>query len=153
MKKSLLLLIVSLVLSSFSLVVAQEGPPKVLLIIREDIKPSMMDDHNRHSAEFASIFAQLQTPNHRIAMVPIAGSENEVVYLTAAESFGELEGMIKATDKKMSNPNGSVKAQMTRLQKEAPGLHTGMRDMLGYLQARFQFTIPAYLSRRCATLM
>ncbi|MEP6920220.1 MAG: hypothetical protein ABI967_03765 [bacterium] len=139
MKKSLLLVVLSLVLSSVSLVVAQEGPPKVLLIVREEIKPGMMDDHNRHSAEFASIFSQLQTPNHRLAMVPVAGSENEVLYVTGAESFGELEGIMQATDKKMSDPNPSVKAQMARLQNEAPGMHNGMRDMMAIYRPDLSF--------------
>lgn len=140
MKKSLLLAVVSLVLCSFTIVVGQEhSPPKVLLIVREEIKPSMMDDHNRHSAEFASVFGQLQTPNHRIAMVPIAGNENEVLYVTAAESFRELEGMLQATDKKMGAPSASVKTQMARLQKEAPDLHAGMRDMLALYRPDLSF--------------
>ena len=50
-----------------------------------------MGTHGRHSGEFVNIFNQLQTPNHRIAMVPVAGNENEVVYITGAESFAEIE--------------------------------------------------------------
>ena len=104
MKKSLLMFVV-LVLSACSAVMAQtvpdsHGPPKVLYIVREDIKPGMMPAHTKHSANFVSIFGKLQTPNYRIALVPVAGSENEVVYLTGANTFAELEGMLQATDKK-----------------------------------------------------
>jgi hypothetical protein len=90
----------------------------------------MMSTHNRHSAEFAGIFNKLQTPNHRIALVPVAGSENEVIYLTGADTFAELERIQKATDEKMSAVGTNVKADLDRLDKEAPALHAGMRDML-----------------------
>lgn len=135
MNKSLLLLVVVTLLATFSPVSAQPpparpGPPKVLLIVREEIKPGMMAAHNRHSASYASLFRTLQTPNHRIALVPVAGSENEVIYLTAGESFAELESILNATDKKMSEISGNLKAEVDRLDKEAPLLHDGMRDML-----------------------
>lgn len=138
MKKSLLLVLVSLFVSCLT-VVAQEGPPKVLLIVREDIKPGMMPTHIRHSAEFAGIFRKLKTQNERIALLPVAGSENDVIYLTGAGSFGELEGIIQGTDKKMSAVNASMQAQVDRLEKEAPALHSGMRDMLALFRPELSF--------------
>jgi hypothetical protein len=133
MKKSLLFLVVVTLISAFSQVFAQEpamhGPPKVLYIVREDIKPGMMGAHNKHSASFASIFRALDTPNHRIALVPVAGSENEVIYLTGADSFKELEDILNGTDKKMSGASGNIRADLDRLDKEAPVLHAAMRDM------------------------
>ena len=138
MKKSLLFFVVVTLISAFSQVLGQtpamHGPPPVVLIVREDIKPGMMATHNRHSAEFAGIFNKLQTPNHRIALVPVAGSENEVIYLTGAGTFAELEGIQKATDDKMSGVSGSMKADVDRLDKEAAALHAGMRDMLATLR-------------------
>jgi hypothetical protein len=131
MRKSLLFLVVVTLLSMFTQVLAQDrqGPPPVLLIVREDIKPGMMATHNRHSSEFAAIFNKLQTPNHRVALVPVAGSENEVIYITGAGTFAELEGMQKATDDKLALAGGNMKADLDRLDKEAPALHAGMRDM------------------------
>jgi hypothetical protein len=143
MKKSLLFFVVVSLISAFSQVFAQtpatQGPPPVVLIVREDIKPGMMGTHNRHSAEFAGIFNKLQSPNHRIALVPVAGSENEVIYLTGAGTFAELEGMQKATDDKMSAASGSMKADLDRLDKEAPALHAGMRDMLAVLRPEYGY--------------
>jgi hypothetical protein len=136
MKRSLLLFALTLCVSMVSQVVAQNppaempGPPKVLLLVREDIKPGMMPAHNKHSATFASMFGKLQTPNHRIALVPVAGSENEVVYLTGCDTFAELEKITTDTDKKMSAVNASMQAEVDRLEKEAPTLHAGMRDVL-----------------------
>lgn len=144
MKKSLLMLIVLVVLSACSAIVAQTppampGPPKVLYLVREDIKPGMMPAHNKHSANFAAIFGRLQTPNHRIALVPVAGSENEVVYLTGADSFAQLEGILQATDKKMGAATGTTRAELTRLEAEAPLLHAAMRDMLAIYRPELSF--------------
>lgn len=142
MKKSLLMLIV--LFSACSAAIAQttpapHGPPKVLYLVREDIKPGMMPAHNKHSANFAAIFGRLQTPNYRIALVPVAGSENEVVYLTGADTFAQLEGMLQATDKKMGAATGMTKSDLARLQGEAPQLHAAMRDMFAIYRPELSF--------------
>ncbi len=143
MKKSLLLVLVSLCASCFSQANAQtddmNSPPRVLLIVREEIKPGMMPAHNRHSAGYAGIFGKLKTPNHRIAMIPVAGSENEVLYVTPGESFANLEMITKETDKKMASVNGTMGAELARLDKEAPDLHSGMRDMLAVFRPELSF--------------
>lgn len=143
MKKSLLMLVL-IVMAACSAVWAQTmpaapGPPKVLYLVREDIKPGMMPAHNKHSANFAAIFGRLQTPNHRIALVPVAGSENEVVYLTGAQTFAELEGILQATDKKMGAATGTTKSDLARLQGEAPQLHSAMRDLLAIYRPELSF--------------
>ncbi|HET6670640.1 MAG TPA: hypothetical protein VFH15_10455 [Pyrinomonadaceae bacterium] len=137
MKKCLLVLFVSL-LACLN-VLAQHTPPKVILIVREEIKPGMMPIHSRHAAEYAAMFAKLQTPNGRIALVPIAGNENEVIYLNAAESFAEIEKINQDTDKKMSAVNASMQSQVDRLNKEAPALHNAMRDMLAVYRPDLSF--------------
>ena len=144
MKKSLLMLIVLVLVSACAAAVAQtppapHGPPKVLYMVREDIKPGMMPAHNKHSANFAAIFGRLQTPNHRLALVPVAGSENEVVYLTGADTFAELEGILQATDKKMGAATGATKSELARLAGEAPLLHAAMRDMLAIYRPDLSF--------------
>lgn len=141
MKKSLQMLLVLLFACSVAgaQTPATPGPPKVLYIVREDIKPGMMPAHTKHSASFASIFGKLQTPNHRIALVPVAGSENEVVYLTGADTFAQLEGMLQATDKKMGAATGATRSDLTRLQGEAPQLHSAMRDMLAIYRPELSF--------------
>jgi len=143
MKKSLLLVLVSLCVCCFSHANAQtadmNSPPRVLLIVREEIKPGMMPAHNRHSAGYAGIFGKLKTPNHRIAMIPVAGSENEVLYVTPSESFADIEMITKETDKKMASVNGTMGAEIARLDKEAPDLHSGMRDMLAVFRPELSF--------------
>src|SRR6267142_6205469 len=133
MRKFFFVLAITLLASGFSQITAQPpkrmGPPPVLLIVREDIKPGKMPAHNIHSASFARIFRQLQTPSYRIALVPVAGSENEVIYITALDTFKEMEETGRETDKKLSAASGAMKSELDRLEKEAPDLHAGMRDM------------------------
>src|ERR1041385_7564341 len=150
MKRSLLFLLAITLLASLAQVYARSrhGPPPVLLIVREDIKPGMMPTHDRHAAEFANIFNKLQTPNYRIALEPVAGSENEVIYLTGAGTFAELEGIQKATDEKMAAAasTGMWKADLDRLDKEAPGLHAGMHDMLAVLRPEYSYNFDVNIS-------
>jgi hypothetical protein len=142
MKKSLLIAVV-MIISTFVQVLAQApesmGPPKGLLIVREEIKPGMMAAHGRHSADYADIFNQLQTPNHRIAMVPVAGNENEVIYITAVDSFAEIESINQATDKKMGSAGGSMRVKLAGLEKEAPTMHNSMRDMWAIYRPELSF--------------
>ncbi len=144
MKESLLLATAFLFIAGSYSVSAQtspsrEGPPAVLLIVREDIKPGMMARHNRHSATYAGMFGKLGATNHRIAMIPVAGSENEVLYITAAGSFAELEKMSADTDKRMSTASASLTAELDRLDKEAPELHAGMRDLLAVFRPELSY--------------
>lgn len=138
MKKSLLL-IVAVVFCAFNVLAQEPSPPKVLLIVREEIKPGMMATHTRHAADFVGIFNQVHSPNHRIALVPVAGNENEVIYLNAGDSFAEIEGINKATDQKMSGVSGATKVKMDSLDKEAASLHAGMRDMLAVYRPELSF--------------
>lgn len=140
MKKSLLLVLALVLLSAFTPAFAQApSPPKVLLIVREEIKPGMMATHARHSADFAGIFNQLQTPNHRIALVPVAGNENEVVYINAGDSFAQLESITKTTDKKLEGANGTMRVKLEALDKEAPAMHAAMRDMFAIYRPELSF--------------
>ncbi len=139
MSKSLLFVLLLIVSAVPALAQETPGPPKVLLIVREEIKPGMMGSHGRHSADFVSVFNQLQTPNHRIAMVPVAGNENEVVYLTAADSFAEIERINKSTDQKLGAANGTMRVKLDALDKEAPAMHAGMRDMLAIYRPELSF--------------
>jgi len=132
MKRIFFVFAIVIASAGLSQLAAQErpmGPPPALLIVREEIKPGQMGAHSRHSATYAKIFARLQTDNHRIAMVPVAGNENEVVYVTALETFAEMEKMTQETDKKIGSATGATRAELDRLDREAPDLHAGMRDL------------------------
>ena len=142
MKKVLFAITLVMGSAGLSQLVAQErpmGPPPALLIVREEIKPGQMGAHSRHSAAYAKIFARLQTNSYRIAMVPVAGNENEVVYITALGTFAEMEKMNQETDKKMSSATGATRTELDRLDREAPDLHAGMRDLFAILRSDMSY--------------
>lgn len=128
--------------AGLSQLVAQErpmGPPPALLIVREEIKPGQMGAHSKHSAAYAKIFARLQTNSYRIAMVPVAGNENEVVYVTALGTFAEMEKINQETDKKMGSATGATRTELDRLDREAPDLHAGMRDLFAIYRSEMSY--------------
>lgn len=142
MKRVFLFVMVLFLGSTFANVAAQErpmGPPPVLLIVREDIKPGKMAAHTKHSASFVQVFGKLQTSSYRIAMLPVAGSENDVLYITALQSFAEMEKMQQETDKKMSAATGPTRVELDRLDREAADLHAGMRDMFTVYRPELSF--------------
>jgi hypothetical protein len=143
MKKSLLLLALAMLLSVFSQAFAQSpemhAPPRVLAITREEIKPGMMPMHTRHSSMYVDIFNKLQTPNHRIALVPVAGNQNEVMYINGCETFAELERILNETDKKMGSAGGSLRTQLDWLEKGEAELHASMRDSLALYRPDLSF--------------
>jgi len=135
---------ITLVMGSAGLsqLVAQErpmGPPPALLIVREEIKPGQMPAHNKHSAAYAKIFDRLQTTSYRIAMVPVAGNENEVVYVTPLGTFAQMELMQQDTDKKMGGAAGATRTELDRLERQAPDLHAGMRDLFAIYRSEMSY--------------
>jgi len=135
---------ITLVMGSAGLsqLVAQErpmGPPPALLIVREDIKPGQMPAHNKHSAGYAKIFNKLQTNSYRLAMVPVAGNENEVVYITGLDTFAQMEQMQRDTDKKMGSASGAMRTELDRLERQAPDLHSGMRDLFAIYRSEMSY--------------
>jgi hypothetical protein len=143
MKKSLLMLALAMLVSVCSQAFAQSpemhAPPRVLAITREEIKPGMMPMHTRHSSMYVDIFNKLQTPNRRIAMIPVAGNQNEVMYISGCETFAELERILSETDKKMGSAGGSLRAQLDWLEKGEAELHASMRDSLALYRQDLSF--------------
>ena len=67
------------------------GAPKVLLIVREDIKTGQMAPHAGEANNTVQIWAKAKSRYHRLAMTPVAGNENEVTYLWPFESFAAVD--------------------------------------------------------------
>ena len=142
MRRVFFVITLVMVSAGLSQLVAQErplGPPPALLIVREDIKPGQMAAHGKHSASYATIFDKLQTNSYRIAMVPVAGNENEVLYITALGTFAQMEQMQKDTDKKMGSATGATRTELDRLERQAPDLHAGMRDLFAIYRSEMSY--------------
>ena len=89
------------VLAAFGgLAVAEEapGPPPVLVINKEEIKPGQMGPHEKNAARFVSIENKANAESYRIGLTPISGDDNVVLYLEGYPSFEALEKATKQFD-------------------------------------------------------
>jgi hypothetical protein len=142
MKKTVLILFaICIFVSTVSRVAAQTPPqpPQVLQIVREDIKTGMMEAHSREANATVRIWAKAKSPHHRLALVPIAGNENEVTYLWPFASFTDYEKAQKDLDK----IGETYKADFDRTRHSGEDYHSAQRDMLCRLRADLSYNLPA----------
>ncbi len=117
---------------------AQTGPPKVLLIVREEIKPGMMPDHSREANNVVQIYSKANSPHHRLAMVPVAGNENEVMYFWGFDSFADLEKSGSYLD---TLSNVTYKADFDKIRPPGEDYHASQRDMIAVLREDMSYNI------------
>ena len=115
------------------------GPPAVIQIVREDIKTGMMEAHSREANATVRIWAKANSPHQRLAMVPIAGNENEVTYIWPFPSFTAYEKAQKDLDK----IGETFKADFDRTRHAGEDYHSAQRDMLCRLRADLSYNLPA----------
>jgi hypothetical protein len=106
------------------------GPPPVLQIVREDIKPGMMEPHSREANGTVRIWAKAKSSHHRLAMVPVAGNENEVTYLWP---FDSMDAFGKA-QQDLDKIGETYKADFDRTRHKGEDYHSAQRDMLARLR-------------------
>jgi len=139
MKKAFFLAVLMFCVCGVQAVAQTAGPPAVLQIVREDIKPGMMGPHSREANGTVRIWAKAKSPHQRLAMVPIAGNENEVTYLWPFPSFAAYEKAQKDLDK----IGETYKADFDRTRHAGEDYHSAQRDMLCRLRADLSYNLPA----------
>jgi hypothetical protein len=115
-------------------IAAQDNhPPKILQIVREEIKTGKMPAHNVEANNVVQIWSKAKSPYHRIAMVPVAGNENEVMYVWPFDSYADLEKSGRDLDQMASV---TYKADFDRIaaQNKWEDLHTTQRDVIAVLR-------------------
>jgi hypothetical protein len=104
---------------------APMGPPNVLMIVREQIKPGKGSDHTAESHRFTQALRKAKSKWGRIGMVPIAGDENEVMYIWQFQSFADVEKMNKDIE---TWSTGALKADFDAIAPGPEDLHVSQRD-------------------------
>jgi hypothetical protein len=101
------------------------GPPPVLAIQREDIKPGRMAAHEKSNIGFVSTISRTPSKSYWIGLVPISGDDNSTLFLQAYGSFAEVESLRKADDEVLAT--ASVKTELEALDKQSGDLHAAQR--------------------------
>lgn len=101
--------------------------PKVLVIVREDIKPGKGADHAKQSNAFVQLLGKAKSPYYRVAAIPMSGNENEVTYYWGFDSYATLEKYYQDLEKWATGP---FKAEFEKLDKQGADLHAAQRDVI-----------------------
>ena len=142
MRRVLFLLLAAAALTVPALAQQPPGPPPVLLVVREEIKPGEMPAHEQEAMDFvrvqrkANSLLPADSRDGRLAMSPVAGNENEVMYLWPYASFAEMEKKRKASDALAA---GQMRADFERLPDAR--LHASQRDMVAALRPDLSYNI------------
>ena len=104
------------------------GPPKVLQIIREDVKPGKDAAHEKVEAGWPRAFSSVKSPTHYLAMVAVTGP-SEAWFLTGFDSLAALENNRLDNEKDLA-----LTAQLDQLSDKDGELLTGIRNVV----ARFR---------------
>lgn len=101
------------------------GPPPVLAITREEIKPGRMAAHEKLNAAFVAAVSRTPSRSQWLGLVPVSGDENTTLFLSAFGTFAEAESQRKADEEQSSN--AAFKAEMEALDKQGADVHASQR--------------------------
>ena len=142
MKTLFVLVVVCLVASSPLVVSAQgppPGPPKVMMIEREEIKPGKMSQHEKLAHGYVQAFASAKSPTHWLGLVPVAGNENEAFFVTPYASYAAIEKDRQDTEKMMT---GALKAAVDQLDKQGGDIHASSRQIIAEYREDLSYNAP-----------
>lgn len=125
MKKSLFLVVAICLFLSATLASAQEaprtGPPKVLQVIREEVKVGKGAAHEKVEAGYVHAFAKANWPEHYLAMTSVYGPP-EAWFLLGYDSFAAIDKENKEYEKA-----AGLKAELEKLDTQDAEMISGVR--------------------------
>jgi hypothetical protein len=101
------------------------GPPPVLTITREEIKPGHMAAHEKLNAAFISAVSRTPSESRWLGLVPVSGDENTTLFLSAYGNFAQAETQRKADEDLFTN--AAFKSEIEALDKQAADVHAAQR--------------------------
>jgi hypothetical protein len=115
----------------------RSGPPPVLSIEREEIKPGRMAAHEKLNVAFVSAIAKTPSQSHWLGLVPVSGDDNSTLFIQAFSNFAEAENLRKADEELLST--ATVKADMEALDKQGADLHASQRTTFARYRSDLSF--------------
>jgi hypothetical protein len=120
------------VLAAFGgLAIAQEaaGPPPVLRIAKEEIKPGQMGPHTKNAARFVAIQNKANADSFRIGLTPVSGDDNVVMYLEGYGSFADMEKAGKQFEAALAM-NPSLRAELDQVTQQGADMHATQKTAI-----------------------
>ena len=121
-------------------VLAQEppGPPAVLRITYEEIKPGSMGIHEKSVASYLALWERAKAPNYRLGLAPVSGDTNQVVYL---EAFPSLAALGEADEKMEASvaSNAAWQAELDNLDRTSGPLHASQSTVIATYRADLSY--------------
>jgi hypothetical protein len=120
--------------------VAEEapGPPPVLIINKEEIKPGQMGPHEKNAARFVAIQNKANADSFRLGLTPVSGDDNVVVYLEGYASFEDMEKAQRKFGDTLA-ANASLQAEMDQMTQQGAGMHTSQKTSLAVYRSDLSF--------------
>jgi hypothetical protein len=113
------------------------GPPPVLVMTREEIKPGRMAAHEKVNAAFVAAVSRTPSRSQWLGLVPVSGDENTTLFISGFGTFAEVETQRNADQEEYSN--GAFKAEMEALDKQSADLHAAQRTTLARYRPDLSF--------------
>src|SRR6476620_242508 len=98
-----------------------------------------MAAHAREASGVVRIYAKAKSPYNRLAMIPVAGNENEVTYFWGFPSLSEFE----KSNAYLDSLGTTFKADFDRNAHEGEDYHSSQRDSLAVLREDLSYNIGA----------
>jgi hypothetical protein len=114
------------------------GPPKVLLLEREEIKPGKGAAHEKEAHGFVQLAGRAKSEAHWLGLSPLSGNENDAVFLIRYPSFEALE---KDRMNFMKAEGGAVMADLEKLEALGQDMHASQRAMLAVLREDLSYRL------------
>jgi len=112
---------------------AMSGPPKVLQIFREEVKPGKGAEHEKVEAGWPRAFSKANWPTHYLAMTSLTGAP-EAWFVTGYSSLGAWEKDGDAMDK-----TATLKAETDRLAEQDGQLLSGARGLVAVYRPEMSY--------------
>jgi hypothetical protein len=117
---------------------APSGPPPVLIINKEEIKPGRMGPHEKNAARFVAIENKANADSYRLGLTPVSGDDNVVLYLEGHESFEAMEKARQKFDATLA-ANASLQAEMDQMTQQGADMHATQKTALAVFRSDLSF--------------
>ena len=117
---------------------AQQGPPGVLVMTREQFRPGNMAGHNKLMPSFYALYEKAKVGPYRLGLLPMSGDNNHLVFLESYSSYADMA----ATRKKVGEVIGAtpaLQAELDALTKQNGPLHESQTTWIAVRRADLSY--------------